>query len=103
MKSPDRSTVSQLEDLPNIGPAMANDLHLLGIHHPQQLIGQNAYQMHRELCRLSNKDYDPCVIDVFLATVDFMEGGTALPWWNFTEERKTYLRSNSEDTYENHK
>ncbi len=95
MKTPDRSTVSRLEDLPNIGPAMARDFRLLGIHHPQQLIGQNAYQMHSELCRLSNKQHDPCVIDVFLAAVDFMEGGTARPWWDFTEERKSYLSSNS--------
>ena len=91
MKTPDRSTVSRLEDLPNIGPAMAKDLRLLGIHHPQQLTGRNAYQMHSELCRLSNKQHDPCVIDVFLAAVDFMEGGTPRPWWDFTEERKTYL------------
>jgi pathogenicity locus Cdd1 protein len=91
MKNPDRKTVSQLESLPNIGPGMANDLRLLGIQHPQQLIGKNAYQMHRELCKRTNTKHDPCVIDIFLAVVDFMEGGNPAPWWHFTKERKKYL------------
>ncbi len=90
MKDPDRSTVSRLEDLPNIGPAMAKDLRLLDIQHPQQLIGKNAYQLYRDLCKLSNKEHDPCVIDVFLAAVDFMEGGAPVPWHHFTEERKKH-------------
>ena len=93
MKNPNRNTVSRLEDLPNIGPAMADDLRLLDIQHPQQLRGKNAYQMHRDLCKLSNKEHAPCVIDVFLAAVDFMDGGKAQPWWNFTEERKTHRNS----------
>jgi Pathogenicity locus len=91
MKNPDRKTVSQLEDLPNIGPAMANDLRLLDIQQPQHLIGKNAYQMHQKLCKLTGKKHDPCVIDVFLAAVDFMEGGHPAPWWHFTAERKKHL------------
>ena len=88
MKNPDRETVSQLEQLPNIGKAMAKDLQLLGIQHPKQLIGKNAYQLHSELYMLTGEKHDPCVIDVFLSVVHFMEGGKALPWWKFTAERK---------------
>lgn len=88
MKSPNRKTVSNLESLPNIGQAMSKDLNLLGIKHPQQLIGKNAYQLHNRLCGLKNATVDPCVIDVFLSVIHYMEGGEALPWWNFTEERK---------------
>ncbi|HIP82317.1 MAG TPA: mitomycin resistance protein [Desulfocapsa sulfexigens] len=91
MKSPNRKTVSDLEQLPNIGKAMARDLRLLGINSPQQLIGKDAYRLHDELCRLTGTKTDPCVIDVFLSVVHFMEGGEALPWWDFTEERKRTL------------
>lgn len=91
MKTPDRNTVANLEDLPNIGPAMARDLRLLGIQAPRQLIGKDAYQMHRKLCELCNREQDPCVIDVLLAVVHFMEGGEPAPWYHFTEERKRYL------------
>ena len=89
MKNPNRKTVSRLEDLPNIGKAMANDLRLIGIDHPNKLIGKNPFELYDELCAKSGKRHDPCVIDVFMAVVQFMEGGDALPWWAFTEERKT--------------
>jgi DNA transformation protein len=32
--------------------------------------------------------HDPCVLDTFLAAKDFMTGGPAQPWWNFTPVRK---------------
>lgn len=91
MKNPERSTVTQLEELPNIGKAMARDLRLIGIETPQQLMGKNGYQLHRDLCKLTGEHHDPCVIDVFLSVIDFMEGGASAPWWDFTEERKKHL------------
>ena len=88
MKSPDRKTVSQLEELPNIGRAMAGDLRLVGIKHPRDLIGKDPYLLFEKLCNITGKKHDPCVIDVFLAVVDYMEGSDARPWWSFTAERK---------------
>lgn len=88
MKSPDRKTVTDLTELPNIGPAIAEDLHLLGILHPQDLIDENPYQLFKNLCRKTGVRHDPCVLDVFLAAVDYMEGGEAVPWWEFTALRK---------------
>jgi len=70
---------------------MAKELRLLGINSPQQLVGKDAYRLHDKLCRLTGTKSDPCVIDVFLSVVHFMEGGEALPWWDFTEERKRTL------------
>jgi DNA transformation protein len=32
--------------------------------------------------------HDLCVLDVFLAAHDFMNGGPAQPWWRFTAQRK---------------
>ncbi|MEN8199501.1 MAG: helix-hairpin-helix domain-containing protein [Thermodesulfobacteriota bacterium] len=88
MKCPDRETVSQLEELPNIGKAMAADLRLLKIFHPGELIGRDPYRLYDELCSLTGEKHDPCVIDVFLSVVSFMEGGKAAPWWEYTAERK---------------
>ena len=92
MKSPNRQTVSELEELPNIGKAMADNLRLVGIKHPQELIGKDPYKLYNELRRLTGKKHDPCVIDVFLSAVDFMNGGDAKPWWEFTKERKLHDR-----------
>ncbi len=91
MKNPNRQTVSELTDLPNIGKAIAGDLRSIGIVHPQELIGKNAYKLHQELCRVTGERHDPCVIDVFLAVIDFMEGGAPVPWWKFTAKRKKHM------------
>jgi len=91
MKNPNRKTVSRLVDLPNIGKAIAKDLQSIGIDHPRKLIGEDPYGLYNELCTLSGKRHDPCVLDVFISAVDFMEGGTPRPWWAFTDERKKRL------------
>lgn len=93
MKNPDRETVANLTELPNIGPAMAEDLRLLGVQHPKDLINKDPYRLFETLCRKTSKQHDPCVIDVFIAVVDFMEGGDAAPWWNYTAQRKKQLGS----------
>jgi len=91
MKKPDRLTVSELTDLPNIGKAIAGDLRMVGIQHPKDLIGKDAYKLHDKLCRITGTKHDPCMIDVFLSVVDFMNGGEAKVWWSYTEQRKKYL------------
>ena len=91
MKNPDRETISKLEELPNIGKAMANDLRLIGIDNPRELIGKEAFDLYEELCSISGKKHDPCVIDVFMSVIHFMEGGEPLPWWSFTDDRKKHI------------
>ena len=88
MKNPYREKVSRLVDLPNIGKAMANDLQMIGIDHPRKLIGKDPFDLYKELCNISGQRFDPCVIDVFMSAVYFMEGGDPLPWWSFTKDRK---------------
>lgn len=86
-----RQQLHQLTDLPNIGKASAADLRLLGITKPAQLQGRDAYQMYASLCELTGQRHDPCVIDVFLSVIRFIEGEEAQAWWAFTDERKRTL------------
>lgn len=88
MKNPDRKTVSRLEELPNIGKSIAADLESIGVDHPGKLAGKDPFELYEALCARTGKRVDPCVIDVFMAAVRFMEGGEPLPWWLFTGERK---------------
>jgi len=78
----------RLEQLPNIGPSIAADLRSLGIVHPRELVGSDAFQLYEALCTLTGKRQDPCVLDTFMAATAFMAGGPARPWWDFTAERK---------------
>jgi len=83
-----RRQQSPLESLPNVGPATAADFHLLGISNPEQLKGRDPWKLYAELCRITGQRHDPCVLDAFIATVRFVEGAPALPWWHYTAERK---------------
>jgi Pathogenicity locus len=78
----------RLEQLPNIGPAMAGDLRALGIAHPGELAGHDALALYQALCRHTGKRQDPCVLDTFMAATDFMRGAPPAPWWAYTAERK---------------
>ena len=77
-----------LEQLPNIGPSLADDLRSIGIQTPQQLASEDAFALYQALCRVTGKRQDPCVLDTFIAAVAFMRGGEPRPWWSFTAQRK---------------
>jgi hypothetical protein len=77
-----------LEQLPNIGPALAADLRSVGIQQPHELRGKDAFVLYQKLCAITNVRHDPCVLDTFMAITDFMNGAAAAPWWEYTAQRK---------------
>jgi len=91
VKSPKAASAQdchRLEQLPNIGPAMAADLRALGIAHPHDLASRDAFVLYQALCAHSGKRQDPCVLDTFMAATDFMRGGPPARWWSYTAQRK---------------
>ncbi|MBV8122940.1 MAG: helix-hairpin-helix domain-containing protein [Paucibacter sp.] len=82
----------QLEQIPNVGKACAEDLRLLSIHKPQDLRGRDAFSLYQQLCTATGQRHDPCVLDTLMAVVDFMSGGPPRPWWHFTPERKALYK-----------
>jgi Pathogenicity locus len=83
--------LTRLEDIPNVGPAIAVDLRRLGITTPGELSGRDPYAMYDDLCRLSGQRHDPCLLDTFIAAIRFMKGEPKKPWWKYTAERKREL------------
>jgi hypothetical protein len=83
--------IGQLEDIPNVGPAIAADMRQLGIVSPAELLGRDPYAMYDELCRITGQRHDLCLLDTFIAAVRFMEGEPKKPWWKYTAERKKGL------------
>ena len=77
-----------LEQLPNIGPALAANLRLIGIRTPQELRGKDAFVLYQKLCAATGQRQDPCVLDTFMAASDFMRGAPPAPWWRYTAQRK---------------
>ncbi len=91
MRTEARHDVARLEDIPNVGPAIAGDLRRLGITSPAGLFGRDPYAMYEELCHITGQRHDPCVLDTFIAVVRHMAGEPKQPWWNYIAERKREL------------
>ena len=82
-----------LEDLPNVGPAIADDFRQIGVHRAEHLVGADPYRLYDDLCRVTGVRHDPCVLDTFISAVRYMEGAPRRPWWYYTAERKRRLAS----------
>ena len=83
IKAPKAASAAEckaLEQLPNIGPALAADLRLIGIQEPKDLRGKDAFVLYQRLCAITGQRHDPCVLDTFMAATDFMGGAAPAPW-----------------------
>ena len=80
--------LSRLEDLPNIGKAIAADLRSLGILSPEQLATHDPLATYQALAAVMGKRLDPCVLYTLLTVAHFQNTGERLPWWHFTKQGK---------------
>jgi hypothetical protein len=88
-----RDQIADFTDLPNIGPAMAKDFEVLGVKSIAELKRYSAWELYENLTLKTGQYQDPCVLDVFISVIDFLEGNPPRAWWEFTEFRKsTYGR-----------
>jgi hypothetical protein len=83
-----RRELASLQEIPNIGPSLAESLERAGIKRPSQLKGKDPYVLYAKLCKRTGVRHDPCVLDTFISAVRYMEGGPVQPWWHFTRERR---------------
>jgi len=61
IKSPKAASAAEcqvLEQLPNIGPSLAADLRLIGIQHPKELRGKDAFVLYQKLCAATGQRHD---------------------------------------------
>ncbi len=86
-----RTNIENFTDIPNVGKATESDFILLGFKNPLELASQDPYRLYSKLCEITDQRHDPCVIDVFISAVRFMQGEDAQKWWFYTDERKRYL------------
>ncbi len=74
--------------LPNVGPAVREDLRRLGIGTLEDLARQEADALYLRLARMDGRLHDPCVWDTFEAIIRMARGGPRVMWWEVTPERK---------------
>lgn len=87
----ERSAFTRLEQLSNVGPAIAAKLRRVDVCVPADLLGRDPYALFEELRSRTGERHDPCLLDVFISVVRFMEGGPERPWWEYTADRKARL------------
>ena len=92
MKANNAKDAKKLTDIPNVGEAVARDLRRIGITAPLQLKGKDGLKLYHKLNKVTSMRHDPCMADVLMAVVDFMNGGAPKPWFAFTSRRKKLLR-----------
>ncbi len=83
-----RENVKRFTDLPNIGPAAAEDFRVLGFSDPSELVGADPFELYQALCAVTGTRHDPCVLDTFISVTDFLSGNEPQSWWHFTAQRK---------------
>lgn len=88
MKASHSKEVKKFQDIPNVGPRIERDFIMLGIKTPKSLSAKDPYKLYRKLEKITDSKQDPCVLDTFMAVVDFMNGAPPHPWFYYTKERK---------------
>lgn len=77
--------------IPGVGKSIAQDLHILGIHHVNDLIGQDPEILFNDLCSEYKKRIDPCVLYTFRCAVYYAENEkhdpALLKWWNWKNKK----------------
>jgi hypothetical protein len=87
-KATHASQVELLEQIPNIGTTVAAGLREIGIQTPEELRQASAHDLYARLNEKRGYREDPCVLDTFMAIIDFMNGAAPRPWWHYTPIRK---------------
>ncbi len=82
---------AEFRTIPNVGPATAEDLVRLHVRSVKDLARRDPMRLYRAICSLDGVRHDPCVIDVFMAAVEYAKTGACKPWWKYTTERKAML------------
>lgn len=97
-EKPPKQRLQRLEDLPNIGKAIAADLRSLGVDTPAQLAELDPLATFECLATIMGTRHDPCALYTLMAVSHFQKSGEVLPWWHFTAPGKQLLQSKNAST-----
>ena len=93
MRTPQPYPPRKLEEIPNIGKAIATDLRCIGILTPTQLAKREPLATYRALAGSMGQRHDSCVLYTLIAADHFLRHGEAIPWWKFTAQGRELLKS----------
>ena len=78
---------SALEEIPGVGPSIAQDLIGMGITRVSQLKGKSPEALYKQLADMTGVHQDPCVLYTFRCAVYYASNSwrdpEKLKWWNW--------------------
>ena len=80
-------TLERLQEIPNVGPAIARRLADLGFDGAASLRGQDPEELFARTEAARGAPEDPCLLDTYRAVIAFADTGDARPWHAFSRER----------------
>ena len=84
-----RRVVSELEEIPGVGPSIADDLHRIGITRVAQLKNADPQQLFERVNRDQGVVMDRCLLYVFRCAVYYASNVRHKPeklqWWNWKD------------------
>lgn len=82
-------TLKELQKLPNVGPAVAQDLVNIGITKVEQLRGKDPEKLYAKMEKYEGRHIDRCMLYVLRSLVYMAETGDRRPgrvsWWHFKD------------------
>lgn len=86
-RKPRQQGADDLQQIPGVGPSIAQDLRDLGLRRVADLRGKDPERLYQRLIALRGAHQDRCVLYVFRCAVYFAETPRPRPelclWWNW--------------------
>jgi len=80
---------NDLQEIPGVGPRIAEDLQSLGVRRVTDLEGADPEQLYRRICEKRRKTLDRCLLYVFRCAVYYASTPKPRPqllkWWNWKD------------------
>lgn len=84
-----KTSLEGLQEIPGVGPSIAQNLWRLGIRRVSNLKGADPRELYDRLGRLEGVKQDPCVLYVFRCAVYYASrkrpDPEKLKWWNWKD------------------
>jgi len=86
----------ELQQIPGVGPSIAQDLRDLGVRRVSDLKGASPEELYERLCALRGGHIDRCVLYVFRCAVYFASHDVHEPerlkWWSWKDTHESAPR-----------
>ena len=91
------AALKALQEIPGVGPSIAEDLASLGINKVSDLEHKDPESLYEQLMAHQAQYIDRCMLYVFRCAVYYAEGGrqpAKLLWWNWKDEKPPHELEN---------